>query len=132
MRAPAAAGLAVATVALYALGSLSGLFHLAFTRHEVCPEHGKLVHAGHLHGAGATAPGPEGPAVAGPPAPAPHGHDHCGIAGHLRESGLAAPVADLAREAAPAGRAPSLPDERGYRPIAPLLLAPKNSPPAAA
>lgn len=130
-RIDAAGLLVLATVALYALGSISGLLHLALTRHEVCAEHGDLVHATHVHRVGPPVAA-SGPAVALPATPVPHGHDHCGIAGHLRQRGLAAAEPELAPADGPAGWEPVAPVSVEHRPIVPLRLAPKNSPPQVA
>jgi hypothetical protein len=133
-RGPGAVGLLVlATVAVYALGSFSELIHLALTRHQVCAEHGHLVHAAHDHLAGRPAP----PRVPGtqdllPATPASAGHDHCGIAGHLRQRGLVSPGPAPVLAARPAEGAPATPVAGEHRPIAPLRLAPKGSPPAVA
>lgn len=122
---------AAATVALYALGGLSGLFHLAATAHEVCAEHGAMVHPGHLDRPADGAPTPAGrAALAAAVTAAGHGHDHCAIGDHLRQDGLPTPAATLARPAPPAGRAIPCPADRPHRPIAALRLAPKHSPPA--
>jgi hypothetical protein len=118
--------------ALYGVGSLSGLFHLALTRHQVCVEHGELIHAAH-HAAAAGAPAPfDRPALATNVAPDADGHDHCAVADHLRQAGLA-PAAEEA-PAAPAAtlRSPARSADRGHAPIALLSLSPKHSPPAAA
>jgi hypothetical protein len=106
--------------------------HTALVPHEVCSEHGELVHADH-HGElkePAPAADPGSPA-ASPRAASEHSHDHCSVVSRPAEEArvlpstpavvltafpLAEPRALVALLAAPAS--------------APLLSAPKQSPPA--
>jgi hypothetical protein len=118
--------------ALYGVGSLSGLFHLALTRHQVCVEHGELIHAAH-HVAAAGAPAPvDRPAVAASVTPDADAHEHCAVADHLRQAGLAPAAAEAPAAPTAAERSPARSAERGHAPIALLSLSPKHSPPAAA
>jgi hypothetical protein len=108
---------------------LGAAAHFAVVRHEVCAEHGELVHPdGGVHAAA-----PRGasafPALTASEARGGHGHDHCVVVGTRRQA-LAASRAEFTclerddgRVLPSAALAPP-PCEARFR------LAPKQSPPA--
>jgi hypothetical protein len=105
--------------------------HTVLVPHEVCAEHGELVHVGH-GGEKAKAdapPAPLGPA-ASQRADDEHSHDHCSLAARTGDDlavagGGSAELAAVA-PVAPVALAPSL-----DAPVVPALsAAPKQSPPA--
>jgi hypothetical protein len=122
---------AAALLAFALAGQLANLAHLAVVHHEVCLEHGELMHseeqgarriASHADSALTTLRERESGAT--------HDHDHCGIAAHRRESALrSAPIRQLLDPSTPAAIA-----QRGEEPIRScgrdiLSFAPKCSPP---
>jgi hypothetical protein len=83
--------LAGAFVALAVVGQFATLAHLALVPHEVCPEHGEFIHTDangngfaqhfsqNLANSAALLQASESPSAA-------HGHEHCDVAAHRRES----------------------------------------------
>jgi hypothetical protein len=130
-----AAGLALLLVAVQG----AGLAHLLFERHEVCPEHGELVHAGDGHGAhGVHAPKALAPAAdsSGLAVRAPHssagehGDDHCDALATRRELAILPANSHglLLAAAVQPGGAPASSEAR-LEPRARYDVAPKQSPP---
>jgi hypothetical protein len=126
---PLAVGVLMAFVAwLSVLAHLAGTLHFALISHEICADHGELVHrsaarAGeHQH--------PRGPAAL--PSGENGEHDHCPLIG--RRNDQQATVSAPALEVAPAavGLVPVLGESPRAVPsrAALLLAAPKQSPPA--
>lgn len=110
--------LGVATLVLLLLGAFAGTFHFALVPHEMCPEHGEPVEVGNDLPVGSPAPAPVG-----------HDHHHCslaGAAGFLSDPGPR--VGDALAVAAPL--VPPAARSLSCRPIPPIFLAPKASPPA--
>lgn len=128
-RPPRPAPRAAASLLALALVAQAGtVAHELSVRHEVCPEHGELVHVT-LQPA-AEASGPQGPVLDAAVAMAGDEHEHCLDLFHHRLMG-AAP----ARGAA-VGAVGAPPDAEGWQavlpppaPLAVLRLAPKASPP---
>jgi hypothetical protein len=144
-------GLALALCFL--VSQLAGFLHLATERHEVCADHGELVHAGPEAGGHAHAPEAGGRAHTAVSAADPHDHASApgGERGPLLEGGAGAstgahahcgllPVLDPRQRPPEASSAEPAPlvftalQVGGPRPAhasVPLLLrAPKQSPPA--
>ena len=131
LAAPRVFALGVLTAFVAWLGvaaHLAGTLHFALISHEICADHGELVHR-------ASAPGSDHHRASGPVAvPSSDGeeHDHCPVAGrrHDHVAVFAAPgvlVAPALVAPAPASPASSLvaPSRKAL-----LLAAPKQSPPA--
>jgi hypothetical protein len=114
------------------LGDVWRLPHLLFSRHVVCREHGELVHE---HGEAA-------PLATGEPSveaarasagdPASHGHEHCSsLATSARFVALVLPPhGQISACTAEAGRELAWFDADPARPLAVLVYAPKQGPPA--
>jgi hypothetical protein len=124
----ASAALAVALVAAQG----ASLAHLSLVRHEICPEHGELIHPDAAPHAVATQPGdPRRPSAFGvEERAAAFGDDHCTVVGHRRESALpSSSDVIVPGEVAPAtvclelAWAPAASEPR-------FRVAPKQSPPA--
>jgi hypothetical protein len=121
-------GLATALVLL----QVAGFAHFFLVAHEICPEHGELIHA-RRGGAGSRALAPaflEHDVLAGSEAYASVGsHEHCSVFLHQRTRALAGPILGRAEpqvcSAVPA--APPAADVPAAVPV--LFLAPKSSPP---
>jgi hypothetical protein len=112
----------------FVAAQLVGFAHLSAERHEVCDEHGELVHADG-HAVVDPAPTPGSPALA--PQVAGEHHEHCGLLPFVRET--ARPHVAVADVVGPASRAVRglVPHIGGVERSIPLLLqAPKQSPPA--
>ena len=135
LRRISTAGLALLLVAVQG----AGLAHLLFERHEVCPEHGELVHAGDAHGAHgaqaltalAAAADSGGLAVQAPNASAgEHGDDHCGALATRRELAIlpASSHGLILPPGVQPGSAPASLEAR-HEPRARYDVAPKQSPP---
>ena len=131
LAAPRVFALGVLTAFVAWLGvvaHLAGTLHFALISHEICADHGELVHR-------ASASGAEHHHARGPvatPSGADDEHDHCPVAGR-RHDQLAvgeAPVVQVAE--APVALAPSVSTGALVVPsrAALLLAAPKQSPPA--
>jgi hypothetical protein len=139
-------GLAALVAALLLASSFGQIAHFALVRHAICREHGELLE---LHGAAEAQLGAKAEAQLGakaekaaarndgqqraeaPASDSGSEHDHCQmVARNQREQGLVpAPALALARAAA-AGLVPaSTAAVELVRPLAPLQLAPKTSPP---
>ncbi len=117
----------VGTLALGALllaAQVATLCHQVVVRHAACAEHGEPIHVGAFDG---DARGPSGP-VMGLGAPtAGHGHEHCQL--FVARPAPAAPNAHP--RAITEVRVCRVHAAEAWRPVALLLLAPKNSPPPA-
>jgi hypothetical protein len=125
-------------------GQFASVAHLAVVRHAVCLEHGELVHEDdRSRVAGASARGGrDGRAndsrandahaslQASEPSNAAHGHDHCGVAAHRRDSVvLRAPALGVALSGTVAlVRSAEARERASGRAI--FHVAPKCSPPA--
>ena len=112
------------------------LGHLLFVRHAICPEHGEAIHSDPPSEDRATPPSHEGAgagaALASGAPTAEHAHDHCLARASTRERFALLPTQDV-MPVPPLLAVPLLsPVGVGTEPaVAVLLLAPKNSPPAA-
>ena len=99
--------------------------HHGLVQHEVCADHGELVHAGEAH---AAADPSSVPALEAEPAP-DLGHDHCGTTPSAPTRAPLAPEVSVAlaptREEAAASRFQTL----DAAPADVLAFAPKQSPP---
>ena len=121
-------GLATALVLL----QVAGFAHFILVAHEICPEHGELVHA-RRGGAGSHVLAPvslDHDVLAGSEARASvGGHEHCSVFLHQRTRALGGPIFGRVEpqvcSAVPA--APPAADVPAAVPV--LLLAPKSSPP---
>jgi hypothetical protein len=123
---------ALALVWAFLASQMAGFLHLALERHEVCADHGELVHA-----AGDDA-GPARERAAGEPSGAQlYGaaergeHGHCGVLPAIQPKHLAvaSSMPALPGPAALAAQVVCAPwNARSSVPL--LLLAPKHSPPA--
>jgi hypothetical protein len=126
----AALGLYVA--ALLVVGQLTALFHFALVQHDVCSDHGELMHAGDAPAAAAAAIAREPLAV---PGDADHGlaHEHCNSLARPSESAAVADAAaGFAIVAPPEGRqAVNSYAARARSRLTALVVAPKQSPPLA-
>lgn len=120
-------------LAAFAGGPIAGAFHQALVHHEVCAEHGALVHVGDRPHDAAAPHDDREPGWRETTARALHGghtHEHCGLASHRRtpvagpEKSRAASVTVLVRGAASAQAIVS-----PLASVAILALAPKSSPP---
>src|SRR5690242_18775471 len=81
----ASAALAVALVAAQG----ASLAHLALVRHEICPEHGELIHDAAPHAVAVHPGDPRRPSAFGlEEGAAAFSDDHCTVVGHRRESAL--------------------------------------------
>jgi hypothetical protein len=130
-------------------GQFASVAHLAVVRHAVCLEHGELVHedarsrvAGTSARGGRDGRATDGRATdsrandaraslqASEPSNAAHGHDHCGVAAHRRDSVvLRAPALGVALSGTIALVRSAEPRQRASgRAI--FHVAPKCSPPA--
>ena len=112
---------------------VAGLAHFLLVAHEVCPEHGELIHArrgeagSHDSMLGATGndvlDGSEAAASAG-------GHEHCSVSLHQRSRALEVPRLGPA-EPQVCAALPSVPSAVDVpAAVAVLFLAPKSSPPS--
>jgi hypothetical protein len=123
---------AAALAALLVVGPLLAAAHLAEVQHVTCADHGELLEVGVADGTVALASQRAGQTHIRtlPGEGAGHGHDHCGIAAHRRQSidpprnapAIASPLR-LAIHTPPPALAPVAPAQPIHR------LAPKNSPP---
>jgi hypothetical protein len=126
--------MALALSAVFGLAQVLPVLHFVLVAHQLCAEHGELVHAGAgqspaAHASEEHAASSEVPLVGA--ASESHAHDHCGVAGagHAHGVRLASPQGCL--------RAPSyLETESGaartaHASIALLAYAPKLAPPGA-
>jgi hypothetical protein len=124
---------------LWALGVLALLLsdvwrvpHLLMVRHQVCGEHGELVHE-HQRG---IAPGSQPTDVvtgsASPAAPGGHHHDHCGLVATLGRSAAVLSISSGVLGTGPASTSRVLSFRVLPRPDPESVLAyaPKLSPPA--
>jgi hypothetical protein len=120
-------------------GQFASVAHLAVVRHAVCLEHGELVHedARSRVASASARGGRDGRATdaraslqASEPSNVAHGHDHCGVAAHRRDSVvLRAPALGVALSGTVALVRSAEPRERASgRAI--FHVAPKCSPPA--
>ena len=102
--------------------------HHALVHHEVCAEHGELVHSDESHGHAVTA-GTDGPGYHADSSGS-HEHEHCGVSVAVRDPGVVASRPSLSLEASFAAPAvPSLACASAARAIELLALAPKLPPP---
>ncbi len=126
-RTPLAARLfALAVVLLASASQLSSSLHNAFVEHELCAEHGELVH-GEL--TSQVAPRAEAPdVVTGVEEISAHGHDHCLVAA-LQQSASLAPLSPSPKVAWPPSVERPVASAVEQSPHAPLARAPKGSPP---
>jgi hypothetical protein len=119
--------LAVCVAWLVALSQGANTLHFALISHEICADHGELVHTdADAHASEHRVPGP---AVQ---APSEHaGHDHCPVLGRpLEQAGLSgAPPATLAALAVTAPAPAAVETDNGPSRAELLLAAPKQSPP---
>lgn len=116
--------IAAATSAALVGAGLVALGHQVEERHEVCAEHGELIHTGP---GGPVVAGERGDSVGDNPLDLDHG-DHCAIAWTAPDAPeRAAAVTAVAPLADRAGPAPLLERRRS---AALYRLAPKTSPPA--
>jgi hypothetical protein len=102
--------------------------HHALVHHEVCAEHGELVHADDAHGHAVTAQN-DSPGYHADSSNE-HQHEHCGVSAAAREPGIARAETRLAlgpEAAAPA--VSSVTAARAAGSIELLALAPKLPPP---
>lgn len=131
LAAPRVLALGVLTAVVAWLGAvalLAGTLHFALISHDICADHGELVHR-------ASASGGEHPHDRGPvAAPSSDGeeHDHCPLAGRRHDQLAVAEAAAVRVAEGPVALVPAV-TKRG--PVAPsraalLLAAPKQSPPA--
>jgi hypothetical protein len=105
--------------------------HLVFVRHATCPQHGGLIHTRHAIGKPRLGPQPPSPEPDVGTAPnAEWTHDHCLSCTSTRERFALLPPADrgvldhrLAVPLLPAS------DAGAFIVIAPIVFAPKSSPP---
>jgi hypothetical protein len=124
---------AVAIALLALAAQLSAIGDLVLFRHAVCSEHGELIHLD------------EEVSWAAPPSAnthffsidakaeprVHHGHDHCSLAAHRRETTPASRAKILLARAEPIVAGCCLEDDvPRSAAVATFLLAPKNSPPA--
>jgi hypothetical protein len=123
---------AFVVLVLFVAGSVASTLHMALVRHEVCAEHGEVVHA-----SGATlAPvdtdcGEHAPVLTSAPRDeSGDAHEHCPIAtkAQLRDF-VWTPTFEVVRnDRVPTARA-CVPDAPRVSSVACLALAPKHSPP---
>jgi hypothetical protein len=124
-----ALGIVTAFVAwLSVLAHLAGTLHFALISHEICADHGELVHR-------AEAPSGERHHARGPaalPAGEHQAHDHCPLVGRRHDQVAVAAPPTVQIVAAPVALAPAVSEGRTSAPsrAALLLTAPKQSPPA--
>lgn len=111
-----ARGFSLLVALVFSVAGLGSFFHQAFAEHEVCAEHGELVHAGH-----------------GEPSPddGDHDDDHCKLCPASQEAGELALGSLVTASPASAPLVTAAWPRALPVPFDPLLLAPKNSPPAA-
>ena len=103
--------------------------HHALVHHEVCAEHGELVHSNESHGHAVTAEN-EHPGYHADSSGS-HEHEHCGVSAAVRDPGVAAAPPPLLLDASPsAPAAPSVAAASAARSIELLALAPKLPPPS--
>lgn len=132
-RATRSSILAAGLAALLLVGPLLAAAHLAEVQHVTCADHGELLEVGVANGSVAPfarRPGQTHIRELPRGEDAGHGHDHCGIAAHRRQSidperyppAIAAPLR-LAIHTPPSALAPVAPAQPIHR------LAPKSSPP---
>lgn len=125
----------VALLALVAHGASVG--HDLLERHELCAEHGELVHAGSVHGHGAgdgrsnsSGAGDTASVVRDAADAAEHGHEHCGLACSRSKLTVGAQASTALQELGVTQVVPE-PNAVVTRDGAVLRhLAPKQSPPA--
>jgi hypothetical protein len=105
--------------------------HLVFVRHATCPQHGGMIHTPHAMGKPRLAPQPASPEPAtGTASNAAWSHDHCLSCTSTRERFALFPPADQGVVDHQL-RVPFLPasDADAFIVIAPIVFAPKSSPP---
>jgi hypothetical protein len=123
-----------ATAALCLLIQLVATAHLVVARHEVCAEHGEVIHAGDHHAdpIEATGRAPTTGAALREAAPA---DDHREVDDHCRALTERRDITDAPALALPllavAARPPAPPVAAAARATSVYRLAPKNSPPPA-
>jgi hypothetical protein len=130
--------LAACVAVLVVFTQFSSFAHMLLVRHATCPEHGELIHpdedgaAPAHHDAVASHDKSQGPSIeSGPESANGHGHDHCAVLAHRRDSTTLAAASNCPLPVPP----PALAGIDGHRQIltpasfALYLLAPKNSPP---
>jgi hypothetical protein len=123
---------AVLTVLALA-GQVSSFAHLVLVRHVTCAEHGDMIEVGRERAIVATAYRQAPTEVVGAASRADtHGHEHCLIA-PMRRDRLAAgtPASFDSAHVDAYGTIGVVGDDGVAPPIAPIVLAPKNSPPLA-
>ena len=111
---------------------VAGLAHFLLVAHQVCPEHGELIHA---HGGEASSHAPMPGAtghdvlVGSEAAASAGGHEHCSVFLHQRSRALVGPRQGPA-EPQVCAALPSAPPAVDIPAAVPVLfLAPKSSPP---
>ena len=122
-------GLAAVMAVVYAMGMLSGLFHMVEVKHEVCADHGELVHAGELGASDAHAADSD---VATLSSHESEAHGHCGLDHHVDSSAdldVPQPLGAPTLLAGPLGPSLSAHDALVVRNV--LDEAPKQGPPVA-
>jgi hypothetical protein len=108
----------------------ASLAHFALVKHAYCPEHGELIHPDAEYRAPSAERHSSKPGLyAAEAAEREHGHDHCALAGHRRDSALPARTATSLIQAD--HRSAVAPDLASVPPSLPRFrVAPKQSPPA--
>lgn len=130
---PARLSRAVLALALLS-AQLGAAAHFAVARHEVCADHGELIHPGEgaePDHASAPAPRADGPALTEASDHVGHGqgHDHCGLASHRRAAVVEVGPSLPQRPEHPQRRDEAAP-ERAIASSGLYRSAPKQSPPA--
>ncbi len=112
------------------LGQIGTYAHLAFIAHVRCAEHGELIEAGISASVGAAHERTGERSYIADDGDVGHGHDHCVVAPHRRDTAAHA----VARTLVATAQLPFI--VRRVESVGPphaidlILLAPKNSPPA--
>lgn len=126
----------IAAVVIFLGGQLGSLAHNAFVEHEVCAEHGELVHA-EEHPDGATADQSDSQRAAiddsvYAPAPSPveDEHDHCTLCSLAREKAQRASHSATVAHAPDVGSVALEAPDTAIRVAVIHRVAPKQSPPA--
>jgi len=131
MRASRQHARALALAAAFLLLQLAGFLHLASEGHEVCPDHGDLVHVERAQepSRDAVPPGPDAGAAL-ERADTPGDHVHCGLLPALQpKSAFAAASASVSQEPSISLACSRTPPPARHASVPLLLQAPKLSPP---
>ncbi|MFT3839116.1 MAG: hypothetical protein QM723_19195 [Myxococcaceae bacterium] len=121
----------IAVASLTLAAQLAGLAHEAFVPHAVCAEHGEWIEQDGNHGPGHI-DGVDSLTRGGDPAIEAPGHEHCAVIAHRRTASRVSGIYTVIAVSPPRQSLPAVSHLATFGGLAPLVVAPKASPPSVA